>query len=62
MTAQPNRAKTTRDMAVAMRELEAKKLRDAEKREQELLERRGLIDVLLLLPDKIKQLFKSHNR
>ncbi len=62
MTAQPNRAKTTRDMAAAMRELEAKKLRDAEKREQELLERRGLIDVLLLLPDKIKQLFKSHNR
>lgn len=62
MTAQPNRAKTTRDMVAAMRELEAKKLRDAEKREQELLERRGLIDVLLLLPDKIKQLFKSHNR
>ena len=62
MTAQPNRAKTTRDMAAAMRELEARKLRDAEKREQELLERRGLIDVLLLLPDKIKQLFKSHNR
>lgn len=62
MTAQPNRAKTTRDMAAAMRELEAKKLRDAEKREQELLERRGLVDVLLLLPDKIKQLFKSHNR
>ena len=62
MTAQPNRDKTTRDMAAAMRELEAKKLRDAEKREQELLERRGLIDVLLLLPDKIKQLFKSHNR
>lgn len=62
MTAQPNRAKTTRDMAAAMRELEAKKLRDAEKREQELLERRGLIDVLLLLPDKIKQLFKSHTR
>lgn len=62
MTAQPNRAKTTRDMAAAMRELEAKKLRDAEKREQELLERRGLIDVLLILPDKIKQLFKSHNR
>ena len=52
MTAQPNRAKTTRDMVAAMRELEAKKLRDAEKREQELLERRGLIDVLLLLPDK----------
>lgn len=57
-----SRRQTKKSMEEALRKFEADKLKAAAQREKEMLERRGLTDILLELPDKFKQLFKSRNR